>query len=100
LHTTYTSTIQGRIGRVEAAGAKATIAAQWFQIWSPLATTKVTFSFETFEMNSFMKSSLHAFPVVICFWQQYSDGVLLVYILLEISIAQRFVTFMWHSSKC
>jgi hypothetical protein len=78
LHTTYTSTIQGRIGKVKAAGAKASIAAQWFQIWSPLAATKVTFSFGTFEMNSFMKSSWHAFPVVICFWQQYSDGVLLL----------------------
>jgi hypothetical protein len=55
LHTTYTSTIQGRIERVEATGAKATIAAQWFQIWSPLAATKATFSFGTFEMNSFMK---------------------------------------------
>jgi hypothetical protein len=87
LNTTYTSTIQGRIERVEATGAKAIIAAQWFQIWSPLAITKVTFSLGIFEMNSFMKSSWQAFPVVICFWQQYSDGVLLVYMLLEISIA-------------
>ena len=100
MHTTYTSIIQGRIGKVKAPGAKASIAAQWFQIWSPLAATKVTFFFGTFEMNSFMKSSWHAFPIVICFWQQYSYGVLLVYILSEISIAQRFVTFMWHSSKC
>ena len=100
MHTTYTSTIQDRIGKVKAAGAKASIAAQWFQIWPPLATTKVTFSFGTFEMNSFIKSSWQAFSVVICFWQQYSDGVLLVYIILEIYIAQCFVTFVWYSFKC
>ena len=102
VHTIYNRTIQGWKERVEAAGAEATVAAHWFQIWSPLATTKVTLSFGTFETNSFMKSSWQAFPVVICFWQQYSDGVLLLllYMLLEISIAQRFVTFVWHSSKC
>ena len=50
-------------------------------------------------MNSFMKSSWQAFPVAICFWQQYSDGVLLLYVLFEISIAQCFVTFAWHPSK-